>query len=95
MFCRKNVASWSPWMERKIRRERALAQLSGIEQVVTQSAASAERGITLALDVAEAVDRSEVAAAVAKTVHEQGWPLYAIGYEAKDLESVFSQFSRD
>ncbi len=39
------------------------------------------------------INKDEVAAAVAKEVHEQGWSLYGLQFETRDLESVFAQIS--
>lgn len=41
----------------------------------------------------QGADRSETAAAVAKGIHEHGWKLYALQFEARTLETIFTEIS--
>ncbi len=72
----------------------ALEALDGIAGVTVQEKEAGKSRIALKLDVSDGVDRDAVAAAVAATVHQNSLPLFGLGYEEKDLESVFSQLSR-
>ncbi len=71
-----------------------LEALDGIAGVRVQDGEAGKNRIVLRLNVADGADRDHVAAAVAATVHGNSRPLFGLGYEEKDLESVFSQLSR-
>ncbi len=73
---------------------RTLEALDSIQRVAVQDGESGNSRTVLRLDVTDGADRDDVAATVAATVHQNSWPLFALGYEEKDLESVFSQLSR-
>jgi ABC-2 type transport system ATP-binding protein len=45
------------------------------------------------LELKPGADSRETAAAVAKAVHEQNWPLYALHFETRTLETVFAEIS--
>ena len=71
-----------------------LGALAGVTEVRPVVAASQENpGKTYALTLAESEGRHESAAAVAKAVHDKGWQLYSMGFEARNLETVFAEIS--
>lgn len=72
--------------------EAVLQKIEGITSVGRMTSAPSD-GICFALGLAENSNRTETAATVAGVVHEQGWRLYGLQYEAKDLETVFAQTS--
>jgi len=68
-----------------------LASLQGVDEAVQVSpAAGGGPGSWYALRLA-AADRHEVAAAIARAVHDKGWQLYSMGFEARTLETVFAE----
>ncbi len=74
--------------------ERVLQEIPGVVQVNRGehlSLSPQHCGYVLVLD--SDTNKDEIAAAVAKEVHEQGWSLYGLQFETKDLESVFAQIS--
>ena len=77
--------------------DKALALFStatGVSQAVPCASATQEGpGSTFALTLADPVNRHEVAAAIARAVHDQGWQLYSMGFEARTLETVFAEIS--
>jgi ABC-2 type transport system ATP-binding protein len=71
-----------------------LGGLAGVELAVPViSAATAGAGHTYALTLMLRDNRDEAAAAIARTVHDQGWRLYSMGYESQNLETVFAGIS--
>ena len=68
--------------------------LAGVEKA-TQMQLTADAGIgnTYALNLTPAADRHATAAAIAAAVHDQGWQLYSLGFEARNLETVFAEIS--
>lgn len=48
-------------------------------------------GITFELTLAENGNKHLKAAAVARAIHDQGWQLYAMDFEARNLETVFAE----
>ncbi len=71
------------------------AALAGVTQAVPHGpTADKGPGTSYALTLAGTANRHEAAAAVARAVHEQGWQLYSMGFEARNLETVFAEISR-
>jgi ABC-2 type transport system ATP-binding protein len=71
-----------------------LGGLAGVESAVqVVSPAAAGTGHTYALTLVLRDNRDEAAAAIARTVHDQGWRLYSMGYESQNLETVFAGIS--
>ena len=68
--------------------------LAGVEKA-TQMHLTADAGFgnTYALSLTPSADRHATAAAIAGAVHDQGWQLYALGFEARNLETVFAEIS--
>jgi ABC-2 type transport system ATP-binding protein len=59
-----------------------------------QIAAAAQIGESwFELQLSQEADRSETAAALSSRIHEQGWKLYALQFEARTLETVFAEIS--
>ncbi len=48
---------------------------------------------TFALSIGKEGDRNKVAARIARGLHEQGWDLYSMGFESRNLETVFAELS--
>ena len=69
---------------------KALRLFSSLPQVA-KAAAAGQNGF--ALELQNGADSREAAAAVAKAVHEQNWPLYALHFETRTLETVFAEIS--
>lgn len=69
----------------------AIDTIAKVEKYVSVS--SAAEGETFALSISADSDRNKTAAAVARKVMDEGWDLHSLGYEARDLESVFAQIS--
>lgn len=68
--------------------------LAGVEKATqVQLTADTGFGSTYALSLAPPADRHATAAAIARTVHDQGWQLYSMGFEARNLETVFAESS--
>jgi ABC-2 type transport system ATP-binding protein len=71
-----------------------LRALTGVEKVAPfGSAIQSVLGHTYALTLAGFGTRHEVAASIARAVHDQGWQLYSLGFEARTLETVFAEIS--
>ncbi len=70
--------------------DQALRLFSSLPQVAK---AAATRESNFALELKNGTDSRETAAAVAKAVHEQNWPLYALHFETRTLETVFAEIS--
>lgn len=71
-----------------------LLEVENITKVEACSPASPSAArSTFALSVSAQDDREKSAAAVARKIMDEGWALYSLGYEARDLESVFAQIS--
>jgi ABC-2 type transport system ATP-binding protein len=73
----------------------ALCQaLGGVEKAVPLATVGEKTpGVTYALSLEATTDRHETAAAVARAVHDKGWQLYSMGFEARNLETVFAEIS--
>jgi ABC-2 type transport system ATP-binding protein len=69
---------------------KALRLFSSLPQVA-KAAAAGKNGF--ALELKNGADSREAAAAAAKAVHEQSWPLYALYFETRTLETVFAEIS--
>ena len=74
----------------KAGQEQALRLFSSLPQVAK---ASAGKENNFALELKNGADSKEAAAAIAKAVHEQNWPLYALHFETRTLETVFAEIS--
>ncbi len=74
----------------KAGQEQALPLFSSLPQVAK---ASAGKENNFALELKNGADSKEAAAAIAKAVHEQNWPLYALHFETRTLETVFAEIS--
>ncbi|MBU1568270.1 MAG: ABC transporter ATP-binding protein [Proteobacteria bacterium] len=71
-----------------------LGAIGGVARAVPSvSAAQPGPGKTYALTLASIENRHEVAAAIARAVHDKGWELYSMGFEARNLETVFAEIS--
>lgn len=70
--------------------EQALPLFSSLPQVAKAVAAGKSE---FALELYNGTDSKEAAAAVAKAVQEQNWPLYALHFETRTLETVFAEIS--
>jgi ABC-2 type transport system ATP-binding protein len=70
--------------------EQALRLFSSLPQVAKAAAAGKN---DFALELQHGSDSKEAAAAIAKAVHEQNWPLYALHFETRTLETVFAEIS--
>ncbi len=77
--------------------EKAMAffgAVAGVAQVAPLiSASQSAPGVNYALTLANIDNRHEAAAVIAKAVHDQGWQLYSMGFEARNLETVFADIS--
>jgi len=68
--------------------------LVGVNKAVPIGTASQSGpGTTCALTLTAGGDRHEAAAVVARAVHDRGWQLYSMGFEARNLETVFAEIS--
>ena len=45
------------------------------------------------LSLDRSINKKDLAASIAAMIHEQGWELYAMNFETRDLEHVFSEIS--
>ncbi len=71
-----------------------LGTVAGVTQAAPcVSAAEPGPGKTYALTLTNRDNRNEAAAAIARAVHDKGWPLYSMGFEARNLETVFAEIS--
>jgi ABC-2 type transport system ATP-binding protein len=61
-------------------------------EIMTESQNS-DPGFCYGLTLNEGCDRSHVASMVAAKIFEQGWLLYMLHFEGRDLESVFAEMS--
>lgn len=66
--------------------------LEGVDQCDLIDAEN-ETSKTLALSIAKESDRNQVAASVARGLHDQGWDLYSMRFESRNLETVFAELS--
>ena len=73
--------------------ETFLANLHGVDVVTRLAAEKSPSSTTFALTPAADVDRAELAAMTARSIHEQGWSLYGMHFEARNLETVFAEIS--
>lgn len=68
--------------------------VAGVAQVAPLGSVSQSvPGATYALTLANIDNRQEAAASIAKAVHDQGWQLYSMGFESRNLETVFAEIS--
>ncbi|CAK8724238.1 ABC transporter, ATPase subunit [Candidatus Electronema halotolerans] len=74
----------------KAEQEQALRLFSSLPQVAKAAAAGKS---AFALELHNGIDNKEAAAAIAKAVQEQNWPLYALHFETRTLETVFAEIS--
>ena len=66
--------------------------LAGVEATAPAATCPQEDGIaTWELTLADAGDRRQTAAEVADAVHRQGWKLYGLQFETRNLETVFTE----
>ncbi len=70
-----------------------LGTLAGVSQAVPVSTSQTGPGTTYALTLAALENRHEATAAIARAVHDKGWQLYSLGFEARNLETVFAEIS--
>lgn len=70
--------------------EQALSLFSSLPQVAK---AAAVGNSDFALELNDGTDSQDAAAAIAKAVQEQNWPLYALHFETRTLETVFAEIS--
>ncbi|MEE4242512.1 MAG: ATP-binding cassette domain-containing protein [Desulfopila sp.] len=69
-----------------------LAAVNGVNNVeVFDKGATRENISCFALTLPGRDDREKTAALVAKTIHENGWSLFSLAFETRDLESVFAE----
>lgn len=74
--------------------EDMLLEIAGVNQVSKKKEGGEGSGhCYYTIDLEEDGNKDEIAAAVARKVHEQGWSLYGLHLETTDLESVFAQIS--
>lgn len=75
--------------------EKAVAFFTGLDGIASAARVDANRqedgACTCELQLAANNDHRRAAAAVASAVHEQGWQLYALHFETRNLETVFSE----
>ncbi len=66
--------------------------LPGVVSAIPATALPQENGAAnWQLELTEGGDHRQTAAAVAGAVHEQGWQLYGLRFETRNLETVFSE----
>jgi ABC-2 type transport system ATP-binding protein len=71
-----------------------LGALPGVNKAaLLGSTAHGVPGTTFALSLVNSENRHETAASIAKAVHDHGWQLYSMGFEARNLETVFAEIS--
>ena len=74
--------------------EDMLLEITGVTQVSKEKDGKDGSGhCCYTIDFEENCNKEEIAATVARKVHEQGWSLYGLHLETMDLESVFAQIS--
>lgn len=77
--------------------EKAAAVLGSLAGVRGVTAAPGARhldlGRTFTLTLEKSAPRHRTAAAIARAVHEQGWQLYGMQFESRNLETVFAEIS--
>lgn len=68
---------------------------SGCEGVIECDQISAENvpASSYALSIDKDRDRHKMAANIARGVHDQGWELYSMSFESRNLETVFAELS--
>ena len=71
-----------------------LNKLEGVEEIVpvAQDAPSSQQFV---LTLQDDVNANDISPTVASYVHDNGWPLYALYPEVRDLESVFGQINAE
>lgn len=82
--------SGSLLIKTKAEQEQALQLFNALPQVAKAAAIGKN---SFALDLQHGADSQEAAAATAKAVQEQNWPLYALHFETRTLETVFAEIS--
>jgi ABC-2 type transport system ATP-binding protein len=71
-----------------------LGAIAGVTQAVPcVPVAQSGPGTTYALTLKNSENRHEAAAAIAGAVHDKGWQLYSMGFEVRNLETVFAEIS--
>ena len=74
--------------------ERVLELLSSVDGIVSvQPTEQRGPGYRYALDLGEDGDPTEAAPIVASRIATQGWRLYALQPESRDLEDIFREIS--
>ena len=74
--------------------ESVLLTVEGVRTVDrVASAVIAQNLNSYVIELGQDCNREDTAAAVAKRVHEEGWSLYSLQFEARDLEAIFAQIS--
>jgi len=74
---------------------KVLATLDGVGKIssVASSFGNKSTAHTYAVHLSNDRDRQQTAAAVAAAVQAKGWPLYALHFEFRSLETVFAEIS--
>lgn len=71
-----------------------LRNFTGVGAAVpVRSADQSAHGNTFALTLKKSENRHETAASIARAVHDRGWRLYSMGFESRNLETVFAEIS--
>jgi len=71
-----------------------LGAVAGVTRVAPcASVAQSGPGTTYALTLTNSENRHQGAAAIARAVNDKGWQLYSMGFEARNLETVFAEIS--
>lgn len=74
--------------------ETVLSGIDGVEKIVQVTDGQMEQSaVNLGLHLTAECSNNSTAAEVARVVHEQGWFLYRLQFESRDLETVFTQLS--
>lgn len=69
------------------------ANQPGVEAVARLSENMVPASATFALSLTENLDRAELAAKMADSIHKHGWRLHGLHFEARNLETVFAEIS--
>ena len=71
-----------------------LKNVAGVKSVEkAEYGSGGNSGSSYLIHLAEQSSRDETAAAIARKVHEEGWSLYSLQFETRDLETIFAQLS--
>jgi ABC-2 type transport system ATP-binding protein len=65
---------------------------SGIDEAA-ESTLNGQEGYQYILTLKRPVERKELAASIASTVHDKGWQLFSMHFETRTLENVFAETS--